>query len=118
MLLHDDGIEERLLAQASEAAAIVQADIWEGDDSLWAEAGRHEEVDVEQYNNRGVKRRKGGFQLMPVKITRDYDATGVKWHVRNREVGCERENGFFELRDALVTHYDWARKHGKIRWFA
>ena len=30
--------------------------------------------------------------------------------------GCERERGFLELRDALLVHYEMARKKKEVKW--
>lgn len=127
MLIEEDGIERRLLEDASDAAIVVQPDLWQDEiqrrwwnetDRLWEKVGMHEQEDVEQYND-GVRRRvNGGFALLPARMSREYHASGVQWHVCNYEVGCEREREFFVLRDALVTHYWYASRHGKIRWIA
>ena len=116
MLLDHDEIETAMLENAQQQALTVQPDMWQETDRVWAEVGLHEECDVRRYNRGAGREKKGGFTLLPAKMSREYDASRVKWHECNREVGCEREPKFFELRDALVTHHWYAMRHGKLRW--
>lgn len=111
MILDHDGIEQKMIEKARDYSLDCQREMWEHPDREWNEIGRHDEVDIARYESKA-----GMYGLLPSKMTVDYDASGVMWHKRVRGVSCETEQGSFELRDALVTHYNWGMKNDCFRW--